>query len=162
NIIAYATGLEAPKPRLTQAEVLKVDAEKKVRRGYLKVGQVRHEGDWQPAPRAMSHLMAEMRRVGYDVALQTEAIPPGDRSLPDFRFLYMHGRNEFNFADAEAKKLKFHLETGATLLADACCGSKKFDESFRKLIGQIWPGTKLEQIPLNDELYGAELNGTGI
>src|SRR5262249_46738013 len=162
NIIAYATGLEAPKPRLTQVDVLKVDAEKKVRRGYLKVAQVRHEGDWQRAPRAMSHLMAEMRKIGYDVALQTEEIRPGDRSLPDFRFLYMHGRNEFNFSDAEAKKLKFHLETGGMLLADACCGSQKFNDSFRKLIGQIWPGKKLEAIPLNDELYGAELNGTGI
>lgn len=162
NIIAYATGLEAPKPRLTQVDVLKVDAEKKTKRGYLKVAQVRHEGDWQPAPRAMSHLMAEMRKLGYDVALQTEEIRPGDRSLPDFRFLYLHGRNQFNFSDAEAQKLRFHLETGGMLLADACCGSKKFDESFRKLIGQIWPGKKLEPIPLNDELYSAELNGSGI
>src|SRR5262249_23926622 len=37
NLIAYATGLEAPKPRLTETELIKGDADqKKVPRGYLK------------------------------------------------------------------------------------------------------------------------------
>src|SRR5262249_1699677 len=59
NIVAYATGLEPPKPRLTQVEVLRLDDQRKVPRGYFKVAQLKHDGDWTPAPRAMSYLMQE-------------------------------------------------------------------------------------------------------
>jgi hypothetical protein len=97
-----------------------------------------------------------------DVALQTEEVRAGDKDLPDFRFLYMHGRAEFSYAEGEIKKLRFNLNTGGLLLADACCGSKTFDAAFRKMIGEIFPGQKLEAIPLNDELFSKELNGVAI
>ncbi|HEV3261971.1 MAG TPA: DUF4159 domain-containing protein, partial [Gemmataceae bacterium] len=58
NIIAYATGMELPKPRLTEVEVTAdVGPQKVIRRGFLEVAQVRHDGDWAPAPRAMHNLM---------------------------------------------------------------------------------------------------------
>src|SRR5262249_34190947 len=63
NIIAYATGLEPPRPRLTKMEVVKTDDEKKVPRGFLKVAQVRHEGKRQAA-QAVANLMTEMRKAG--------------------------------------------------------------------------------------------------
>jgi hypothetical protein len=50
NIIAYATGLEAPRPRLTKVAIPVDDPPAKVKRGYFKVAQLRHEGDWHPAP----------------------------------------------------------------------------------------------------------------
>src|SRR5262249_57867629 len=124
--------------------------------------QLRHEGDWQPAPRAMPNLMMEMRKLGLDVALQTEDIRPGSPDLVDFRFLYMHGRNQFRLGDDDLKKLRFHLETGGLLLADACCGSRQFDQAFRELVKQLWPDKPLQEIPLTDELYSKELNGTAI
>src|SRR5262249_8182390 len=62
NIIAYATGLELPKPRLTPVEVVRNDDRGlTIPRGYLKVAQLRHDGDWQPAPRAMRNLMAHLQ-----------------------------------------------------------------------------------------------------
>jgi hypothetical protein len=164
NIIAYATGLEPPKPRLTEVQVFKADpSEKKAPRGYLKVAQIKHEGKWRPAPQAMPNLMLEMRKLGLDVALQTEEVRPLDRDFVELKFLYMHGRGEFQFSDPEElKKLRFTLESGGLLLADACCGSKDFDRSFRDLMKQLWPKQPLEPIPLNDDLYSAELNGTAI
>ncbi len=166
NIIAYATGLEPPKPRLTEMPVFKEDpTEKKSPRGYLKVGQLYHEGDWQPAPRAMPNLMLAVRELGMDVSLQTEEVRLTDRDFPNFRFVYMHGRRGFDFSKEELKRLRFNLDTGGLLLADACCGYKKsqaFDESFRKMVKELWPDKKLEEIPGNDDLFGAELNGTAI
>jgi hypothetical protein len=162
NIVAYATGLEPPKPRLTQVDVLRVDEQGKVPRGYFKVAQLKHDGDWTPAPRAMSYLMQEMSKLGVDAALQREEIYPSPKNLVDYRFLYMHGRNNFTYEKAALEGLKFNLETGGLLLADACCGSEQFTQAFRRMIGQMWPGKKLERIPLNDELYSEELNGTAI
>jgi hypothetical protein len=159
NIVAYATGLEPPKPRLTQVDVLRVDDQRKPPRGYFKVAQLRHDGDWTPAPRAMAYLMQEMSRLGVDAASQREEVYPSRKNLVDYRFLYMHGRNDFSYDKEALAALKFNLETGGLLLADACCGSAQFTQAFRRMVEKIWPGKKLERIPLNDELYSEELNG---
>jgi hypothetical protein len=109
----------------------------------------------------MPNLMLAMRKLGFDVALQTEEIHLNEKAFVTFKFLYMHGRNPFDFSKEELKRLRFNLETGGLLLADACCGSKKYDESFRQMIKDLWPDRKLEAIPPKDELFSAELNGDG-
>jgi hypothetical protein len=166
NIVAYATGMEPPKPRGTEMPVFKDDqVEKRIPRGYLKVGQVRHGGDWQAARQAMPNLMTELRKLGLDVALQTEEIQLASPGSVSYKFLYMHGRRDFDLSDKEKERLKFNLENGGLLLADSCCGyvkSRGFDQSFRKLMKELWPDQPLEAIPLNDELFGAELNGAAI
>lgn len=162
NIVAYATGLEAPKPRLTETKVLGDDRDRTFQRGYLKAAQIWHEGDWRPAPQALPNLMQEMRQLGMDVSVKAEEVHLGDRSFVTYKFLYMHGRNAFSFPKEELKRLRFNLETGGLLLADACCGSKTFDQSFRQTIKEVWPDKALEPIPLSDELFSKELNGTAI
>jgi len=162
NIIAYATNMEPPQPRLNRVQVLDTKEETKLPRGYLKVAQIRHEGDWQPAPSAMKNLMAHLRQEDkLDVALQTEPISITSQKLADFKFLYMHGRRKFEFADADLKGLRWTLKTGGLLLADACCGSKEFDTAFKEFARRLFD-TQLEPIPLNDYLYSKELNGTAI
>jgi hypothetical protein len=166
NIIAYATGLELPQDRGTKVEVVKDDDPKKIPRGALKVAQLRHgqnENDYKPAPRAMRNLMFEIRDLGLKVDLRTEEIDVNHPDIVHFKFLYMHGRNAFSFRKEDLEKLRFSLKHGGLLLADACCGSKSFDESFRKFIQeQLFPGEKLEPIPLTHELFSKELNGTAI
>jgi hypothetical protein len=165
NIVAYATGLEAPRPRLTKMEIVSDDGRESIRRGYLKVAQLRHDGDWQPAPKAMRNLMAEVRKAGLDVILDTTPVYLTQPKVLDFGFFYMHGRRSFEtYSKADLEKLHFRLTTGATLLADACCGSADFDGSFRKLMKALWAEEKLElqAIPPTDDLFSAELNGTEI
>lgn len=164
NLIAYATGMEPPKPRLTQAEVIQDDPEgKEIPRGYLKVAQLRHDGDWHPAPNAMRNLLDHLRKLAQlDVALHTKAIAATDPDLVDYKFLYMHGRAQFAFSAEAVKNLRLQLEMGGFLLADACCGKPAFDRAFRELVGQLFPEKKLEAIPLTDELYGKELNGSAL
>jgi hypothetical protein len=164
NILAYATGMEPPKPRLTPVDVVPEDAEgKQIPRGYLKVAQLRHEGDWQPAPNAMRNLMAHLRRQArLDVTLETRPIYGTDPDLADYRFLYVHGRGSFTLSPQALKNLRYDLETGGLLFGDACCGKKAFDDSFREMMGKLFPDKKLEPIPPGDELFGKELNGETI
>jgi hypothetical protein len=164
NIIAYATGLEPPRPRLSEVTIVGDDPPDKVRRGFFKVAQLRHEGDWQPAPRAMRNLMGEARKVGLDVVLATGEIYPSSPRVLDYYFFYMHGRNAFSEKKEDLKKLRFRLKAGGTLLADACCGSKVFDRSFRRFIEEVFGEDKLrlQPIPLTDELFSKDLNGTAI
>jgi hypothetical protein len=165
NVIAYATGLEPPKPRLTGVEIFRGDSEREeIRRGFLKVAQLEHGGDWKPAPKAMRNLMSEARSAGVDVVLETRDLAPSDPNLFDYRFMYMHGRRPFTITEAERKNLRFLLRNGGMLFADACCGSKAFDASFRTFMEELWSADKLklEPIPLDDPLLGKELNGTAI
>jgi hypothetical protein len=164
NIIAYATGMQAPQPRLFQPTVAstKVDPPN-IPRGTYKVAQLKHGGDWRPAPKAMRNLMEHVNGyAGIDVALKTEARPFHDRELIDFKFLYMHGRNSFGFDPEDLEPLRFNLKNGALLFADACCGSEAFDKSFRKFAEALLPGTKLERIPLNDVLFSKDLGGEAL
>lgn len=164
NVIAYATGLEAPKPRLTEVEIAKGDLRSTIRRGFLRVAQIRHEGDWQPAPRAMVNLMTDVQKSGLDVSLETVPIPIASENIVDFKFLYMHGRGQFQFKKEQLNQLRFNLETGGLLLADACCGSKNFDASFRSFVEMLFADKqmKLQPIPLTDELFSHQLNGEAI
>jgi hypothetical protein len=166
NVIAYATGLEPPKPRLTRMEVAPEEPkDRKVPRGFLKVAQLKHEGDSHAAPQAMPNLMRELRqKSGLDVALKTEDIWPTKADVADYKFLYMHGRKSFSVPKDRLGDLRFNLEHGGLLFADACCGSESFDKAFRQLIADLWPDKKdkLERIPLTDALFGKELNGAPI
>lgn len=167
NIIAYASGLEPPRPRLTEVKIL-TDIKERVRRGYLKVGQLRYTpaggGDWRPAPKAMRNLMSEVRKSGLDVLLETTPVYPSVEGVVNYRFLYMHGRAGFQERPQDLEHLRFNLTSGGLLLADACCGSSAFDAAFRKFMETLWAKDKLklEPIPLSDELYSAELNGQQI
>jgi hypothetical protein len=164
NVIAYATGLEPPRPKLTKVELVGDGQRDEIRRGFLKVAQLQHGGDYKPAPKAMRNLMTEMRKLGLDVVLETEEADPTTDKIVDHRFLYMHGRNNFAIAPDKLEHLRFTLKSGGLLFADACCGAKKFDESFRALMAALWAEDKLklEPIPPDDELFGKELNGEAI
>ena len=57
----------------------------------------------------------------------------------------------------EKERLAEHLRAGGVLFADACCGSERFDEAFRQLAGELFPGKKLEPIPATHELFSTEI-----
>ncbi|VTS05669.1 DUF4159 domain-containing protein [Tuwongella immobilis] len=160
NIIAYATGLELPKPRLTRVEIADNDA-RQVPRSYLKVAQIRHEGNWEPAPQAMRNLMFHVReQAKLDVALQKEVLPITHPDLYQYKLMYMHGRNRFVVDEVELESIRANLETGGLLFADACCGKKEFDEAFRDFAAKLFPKQKLQRIPLDDYLFSDKLNGS--
>jgi len=131
NIIAYATGLEPPKPRLDKPKVLDPKDDKAVAgaRYQLELAQVRHDGgDWQPAKNAMRALALNARdKYLIDVSLVKQEVPMAQQRLWQYKFLYMHGKGKFTTEEKELENMKAHLELGGTLLADACCGAEPFD-----------------------------------
>jgi Domain of unknown function (DUF4159) len=111
-------------------------------------------------PNLMRHLQDQTRLL---VALKPEPVHPSQKAVLDFKFLYMHGRNAFSYGAASPAldNLRANLQTGGLLFADACCGKKAFDTSFREFVKHLFPDKKLEPIPLDDVLYSEELNGKG-
>jgi hypothetical protein len=164
NIIAYATGMQPPQPRLFQPQVASTKLDPPtIPRGTLKVAQLKHNGDWRPSPKALRNLMEHVNtHAGVAVALKTEERPIHDRELVDFKFLYMQGRNAFSYDREELDGLRFNLKNGALLFADASCGKESFDKGFRSFVETLLPGSKLERVPLTDALFSKELSGEAL
>jgi hypothetical protein len=158
NVVAYATGLEPPKDKLELIQVVE-NKEDPIVRNYLQVAQINYGGtDWQPAPKAMRNLMDHLsKQWKVDVILQTRPITLGDINLPNYKFLYMHGRREFTIPEEQQKLLREHLDTGGVLLADACCGSEAFDKSFRAFVASMYSDRALEPIKLDDPLFSERI-----
>jgi hypothetical protein len=161
NVIAYATGMEPPKQRLTVTKI--VDAsklDKSPPRGFVKPAQLRLAGEAEPAPAAMRNLMAHVRdRARIDVVLEKEQLPASNEELFKFKFLYLHGRKRFTLTDVEVENLRANLQSGGLLFADACCGRPEFDAAFREAMKKLFPDSALQPIPVDDELYSAKVNG---
>jgi hypothetical protein len=161
NVVAYATGLEPPQDKLSAQQVVS-NVDEPIQRGFFQAAQIDYGGrDWQPAPRAMRNLSDYLHKLeGVDVLLQTKPLVLSDVNLPKFKFLYMHGRREFTIGENERKALREHLDGGALLLADACCGSEAFDKAFRTFVQEMF-GRNLEPID-KDDLFFSEKVGKDI
>ena len=146
NIVAYATGLELPKPKLTRTRIVAKSAETGVTRSHFRAAQL-DVGD-RPAPDALKNLMAYLREhARLDVAQTSVVLPPGDEQLFLFKFMYLHGRKPLQLSDIEIETLQANLNAGGLLFVDAACNGmeawKAFDRSFRDLCARLYPNHKL-------------------
>lgn len=163
NVIAYATGKEPPKNRLSTRKLVDDKEVKNPPRGFVQPVQLKI-GEEPPAKSAMRNLMGYLREnAKLDVSLkELPPMSPQDEELFKFKFLYMHGKKEFDIEADGIENLKANLQSGGLLLADACCGSGPFDKSFRKFVEKAFPDSTLQEIPLDDPLYSEKLNGRKI
>lgn len=154
NIIAYATGMELPKPKLTKT-LLTQGVDGGIPRSKFRALQLKYVSDdsaqLPPAADALRNLMAYLgENAKLDVTLTTEVLAPGDGNLPRYKFMYLHGRKPIAFNADEMDNIKANLQTGGLLLADAACSDfktwKEFDKSFRAAMEKMW-GQKLVVIP---------------
>ena len=169
NIVAYATGRTPPQPRLTPVELANDVAMKEATTGgVFRVTQIRH-GEEPPAPKAIAKLMEHVHKeTGLDVLVNPKVIRLGTepRTIGAAKFLYWHGKSDFRVDAAHLESLRFTLENGGLLFADACCGSPAFDKAFRKFALDLFPKEKLVRLPADakerDPLFGAKLNGESL
>jgi hypothetical protein len=151
NVVAYATGMELPKPKLSRTVIVK-GAETGVTRSHFKPVQLKIAGDPEPAPGALKNVMGYLRdNARLEVALNSAVLPPSDiDQLGNFKFMYLHGRKPLALTDQEVENLQANLQTGGILLADAACGGfdqwQAFDKSFRETCAKLFPDRKLEPI----------------
>jgi Domain of unknown function (DUF4159) len=154
NVMAYATGREPPHKTDAPQKVAENTELDNVERGLLQIAQIRHDGAWNAAPRALRNLLMALNE-NYALAASTK---PHDFALSDpnifqYPVLYMHGRNKFAMGADDRRQLREYLDRGGVLFADACCGSKPFDKSFREFVADLYPDKKLTRIPIEHDLF---------
>ncbi|VTR95775.1 Uncharacterized protein OS=Singulisphaera acidiphila (strain ATCC BAA-1392 / DSM 18658 / VKM B-2454 / MOB10) GN=Sinac_7312 PE=4 SV=1: DUF4159: DUF4159 [Gemmata massiliana] len=161
NILAYATGMELPKPKLTQTKLVALE-NTGIARSKFRALQLRYISDASaqqpPASDALRNLMSYLgQHAKLDVALTSEVLAPSDDKLTKFKFMYLHGRKPVQFTPDELDNVKANLQTGGLLLVDAACNDIKqwrvFDQSFREAMAKMFPDQKLVTIPANEPLF---------
>ena len=159
NLIAYATATRDLSVSLADAKAY-VDAEP-TKTDKFRVGQIVHEGDWNPDPVGLRNLLDNVgQTTSVKISFASEPIVPETGQLSKFPFVYLTGHDDFKWTDSQSSAMRQYLANGGFLLADACCGRQGFNEAFRREIAKVLrsganPAGKLSVLPVNHEIYSA-------
>jgi len=130
------------------------------------VAQIRHEGDWDPHPSGLVNLLRYLdRNSTMDLLFKRVEVTVGEADAFRYPVMYMTGHRPFSWTGDERKVLRRYFADGGVLIANACCGRKAFDESFRREMKAVFAGTGvgLEELsgghPLYQSLYRIERAG---
>jgi hypothetical protein len=120
------------------------------------LGQVVHNGDWDPDPSAVHNLLKAARESStIHVKFKRAEVRLADREALGYPLLYITGHHDFQFSDVEVERLRGYLKAGGLLLSDACCGRMSYDAAFRRELARVLPGQRLEGVPLDHPVYHA-------
>ena len=146
NILSYASAMRTwmvDNIKKTRFE----DAKQVSTAGSMNIAQVIYEGEWKTRHVGLSVLLSQYnQRTGAPVKFSTKELKLTDKNLMDCPILYITGHETFNLKPEEVKALREYLNNGGTLIAEACCGRKAFDVSFRKLMNEVYPGQGFNRI----------------
>lgn len=161
NIAGYASGKEQLANRLDVVElppaVRSATQPSEVPRGAVRIARLWHSGDYNADPHCLTNLAAQLRqKAKLSVVASERHIAATDEKLYDYPVLFMTGHAEFKLTDEEVAALRKYLDKGGVLVADACCGQKAFDDSFRQLVKQLYPAEEFKNIAADHPLYSGK------
>ncbi len=67
--------------------------------------------------------------------------------------LWISGHEALKLTPEQKEKLKQYVERGGTILGEACCSKKAFDQSFRELVKELWPDNDLNPLPNRHAIF---------
>jgi hypothetical protein len=121
------------------------------------IGQVVHDGRWNPRPSALKRLGWELaRRTSIETTPEPVAVRLDAPGLHRHPFLYLAGDGPLPpFSDAGRAALRRHLQFGGFLLVDSADGSDGagFDVTVRRELARVLPTAPLAPIPQAHVLY---------
>ncbi|MHC4717645.1 MAG: DUF4159 domain-containing protein, partial [Planctomycetota bacterium] len=125
-------------------------------RDQLVIGQIRHNGCWDPTPHALPNLMKYLAaRTTLNVQFKRVPVNLAEDKAFDHPVLYMTGLRDFKLSEAEVARLRTYVRSGGVLLADAAAGRKGFDAAFRREIRRVLPDAELAPVALSSPLFQA-------
>ena len=161
NVAAYATGKEMLQDKLDVVELptrKEGAAVTEVPRGAVRIARLIHKGDYKADIHAEAHLAGLLRdRAKVDVVARGRHLRADDEKLFEYPVVFMTGHFNFKLSDAEIASLRIYLDRGGFLIADACCGRKAFDKSFREMVRRLYPNRAMEALPANHPIYTGKM-----
>ncbi|MDD4623072.1 MAG: DUF4159 domain-containing protein, partial [Kiritimatiellae bacterium] len=153
NILSYASAMR----NWTLENIKKTrfeDARHVSSAGSMNIAQVIYDGEWKTRHVGLSVLLSQYNaNTGVPVKFATREMRLTDPKLFDAPVLYMTGHESFTLKPDEIKALREYLSHGGLLIAEACCGRKAFDVSFRENMARVLPGVTFSMLNRNHPLF---------
>jgi len=123
-------------------------------RDQLVLGQIVHNGDWDPTPHGVPNLLKMMDQgTTLKVQFKRVAVDPEKGDIFSYPVLYMTGQRKFAFGDEAVKRLRQYLDNGGALVVDCAAGSSEFDAAFRTEVKKLYPDKPLKALEGNHPLF---------
>ncbi len=152
NIFSYASAMRAWAKN--QAQSIKFVDKEESSADKVAMVQLIYDGVWKTRHAGLSVLLQTFNnKTGVPVKYKVKEARLKDPMIFDAPLLYLTGHEFFTLTTKEAEQLKKYLDNGGFLFAEACCGRKGFDLSFRQLMAQIYPSNPLKSIPLSNSIF---------
>ena len=157
NVIAYATGRQLREkgetPKLEEENATSVLVNRS-----LNFPKLIHTGGSDEAPNAWKNMLKTLDAVGLEVSLEKKMVDADIQQLADYPIIFMHGRSEFRFDEAQRESIRAYLESGGFIFVDAICSNEAFRESLYREVQEI-TGERLKQIPQNHAMWTDKYSG---
>jgi hypothetical protein len=163
NLMLYATDRTAPRSvaagmgrghiaGLGPSPEVQPDGSPRQPAHTIKLGRVKHDGDYWVDPYALSVLSNDLTR-SFDLAIrEAESVDLLYDHLEPFDVLWLSGTELVIPDEDRLHRLKLYLEEGGTLIATACCSRPTFDEPFVAMIERMYGPGALVGVPPDDPL----------
>ncbi|MGD9547187.1 MAG: DUF4159 domain-containing protein [Candidatus Krumholzibacteriia bacterium] len=110
-------------------------------------------GDWYCDPSSLPNWLEIFSlRTGIPTADRDVVVTLDSEDLYRYPFLYMSGHGRVKLSGTEVQELRRYLDAGGFLYADDNYG---LDESFRAMIGEVFPGEELVALPGSHPIYSS-------
>ena len=161
NIAAYATGKELLQDKLDKVEL---PAQRKgaptveVPRGAIRIARLIHAGDYRADIHVEANLAAMLRdKAKVDVVARGRYLRATDEKIYEYPILFMTGHFTFELPAEEIAALRGYLDRGGFLMAEACCGRRAFDKSFRAMVRKLYPQEPMKELPARHPIYTGQV-----
>jgi hypothetical protein len=132
-------------------------------RDQLVLGQVVHNGDWDPTPHGLPNLLKQIdESTTLHVQFKRVPVDPEKSDIFSFPILYMVGQRDFQFSEQARKRLREYFDQGGTMIVDDAIGSSEFDVAFRREIKGIYPDKAMKPIPADSPMYKYVVDATHV
>jgi len=155
NLLAYSLAYY----RLGRTQsIVKVFAPDAANPGDVEIAQIRHAGDWDPHPTAISNLMkAFAMSTSGQPTYRHVGVEADSDELFNHPFLYLTGHLSFSLSDKGRANLRRYLDGGGFLFVHNCCDRRAFDQAVRRELKTLFPDDSLAELPADHPIFSSHV-----
>jgi hypothetical protein len=125
-------------------------------RAAVAIGQLKHQGDWNPDPNSLYQLIRlAASETSIPMSFDLRPVDPTPNQLLETPILIMTGMDDPKLDDAAVTTLRRHLQAGGFLFINNTSGYALFDRQARALIHRIIPDQPLEKLPASHKIFSS-------
>lgn len=124
----------------------------------MPIARLEYAGNWDPEPggwRRLHNVMHNSDQI--DIEPKTVKLGGGELLSGNFKVAHLTGTHRVHLDSTASAEISKFVESGGTLIIDACGGNSDFASSIEEQLKVIFPAGKLAVLPPDHAAFSAEL-----